>query len=66
MLLQHAATTKDSALDRGPALYGDPAVGRQGEQIGPFVLLREIGKGGIGLVWLAERTDGLLKRRIAL
>ncbi len=35
-------------------------------QIGPYRLLHEIGQGGMATVWLAERADGLLDRRIAL
>jgi len=34
--------------------------------VGPYQLLRELGRGGMGTVWLAERTDGLLKRKVAL
>ena len=34
--------------------------------VGPYRLLREIGQGGMASVWLAERADGLLDRRIAL
>lgn len=34
--------------------------------VGPYRLLREIGRGGMGSVWLAERVDGLLKRQVAL
>src|SRR5262245_37602622 len=37
-----------------------------GVMIGPYRLLHELGQGGMGSVWLAERIDGLLARRVAL
>lgn len=38
----------------------------EGAEIGPYRLKHEIGRGGMGAVWLAERTDGSLKRPVAL
>jgi eukaryotic-like serine/threonine-protein kinase len=34
--------------------------------VGPYRLLRELGVGGMGAVWLGERADGTLKRQVAL
>ncbi|MES1196493.1 MAG: serine/threonine-protein kinase, partial [Steroidobacter sp.] len=34
--------------------------------IGPYRLLRELGKGGMGTVWLAQRVDGKFRREVAL
>ena len=37
-----------------------------GARIGPYRLLREIGAGGMGRVFLAERADGQFTRQVAL
>ena len=56
-------------LDAAPAAaMGGPDFGtpQRGDEVGPWRLLREIGEGGMGSVWLAERADGSLKRQVAL
>ena len=37
-----------------------------GDRVGPYKLIRALGQGGMGTVWLAERADGALKRQLAL
>ncbi|KQW43413.1 MULTISPECIES: serine/threonine-protein kinase [unclassified Roseateles] len=37
-----------------------------GTRVGPYRLISELGHGGMGTVWLAERADGELKRQVAL
>ena len=45
------------------ALHVSPEAGAR---VGAYRLLREVGQGGMASVWLAERADGLLARRVAL
>lgn len=37
-----------------------------GTQIGPFRVLRLVGQGGLGVVYLAERADGAFEQQVAL
>ena len=69
MLARHRAGASDAFLANGPRLDEDAvdlSGPRGGEHVGPYVLIRELGHGGMGTVWLAERVDGTLKRRLAL
>jgi eukaryotic-like serine/threonine-protein kinase len=69
LLSRIAAVETADFLGSLPRFAGPPPAGLEddaGTLVGPYRLLRELGHGGMGSVWLAQRSDGLINRRVAL
>ncbi len=67
MLTEHASATQSSFMQAGPQVSAVEVSGRAaGQTIGGYTLVREIGRGGMGCVWLAECTYNGQTRRVAL
>ncbi|MEO8197460.1 MAG: hypothetical protein ABI689_12155, partial [Thermoanaerobaculia bacterium] len=44
----------------------DENAAQTGDRIGPYTLEHELGRGGMGVVWRAARSDGAYERSVAL
>ncbi len=68
MILSGPAQSQDM-LARGPRLAGmdlDEIDVVAGDRVGPYRLIRELGRGGMGKVWLADRAEDGVRRQVAL
>jgi eukaryotic-like serine/threonine-protein kinase len=54
-----------NAIERGAAAIFDSAV-QAGERLGAYRVLREIGRGGMGAVYLAARDDDRYRKQVAI
>jgi len=64
MLAEHCVLVQERFLDREVLALRTGA--SPGRIVGVYRLIGEIGQGGMGSVWLAERSDGRFERRAAI
>src|ERR1035438_10081119 len=64
LLEEHRVLVEEGYLERGSSMLRGP--GLTGQPIGPYKLISQIGQGGMGSVWLAERSDGRFERQVAV
>ncbi len=66
LLLRGERCSSDWLETPAGAVDAQPPAFVEGERIGPWRLLRPLGSGGMGAVWLAARADGAYQREVAL
>jgi eukaryotic-like serine/threonine-protein kinase len=65
LLNEHRVLAQEGFLESVRfGLPGSP--GLAGQRLGPYTLISQLGQGGMGSVWLAERSDGRFERRVAV
>src|SRR5271168_4753787 len=65
LLEEHRALADEHFLERMPVRVAS-GVPLLDQKIGAYSLISQIGIGGMGSVWLAERNDGRFERQVAL
>ncbi len=65
LLNDHTDSFEDCAQNAASTLWLEgPA--RGGERIGAYIIVRQLGHGGMGTVFLAERADGQFEKQVAI
>jgi len=66
ILLREHRVLSDKGFLEVSALELPGGPGLAGQTLGVYTLVSQIGHGGMGTVWLAERNDGRFERRVAV
>ncbi len=65
-LLSHHRVLEREEFLEGPSIGALVGSGLSGQPLGAYTLISQIGMGGMGSVWLAERNDARFERKVAV
>jgi len=65
LLTERTDSFEDCAQNAASTFWQEGPL-RSGERVGAYVIVRELGRGGMGTVFLAERADGQFEKQVAI
>jgi len=65
LLNEHTDSFED-CVQNAASTFWQEGPSRGGQRVGAYVIVRELGRGGMGTVFLAERADGQFEKQVAI
>ena len=65
-LLNEDTDSFEDCAEKAASAFWQQGPPRGGQRIGAYVVVRELGRGGMGTVFLAERADGQFEKQVAI
>jgi len=65
-LLKERTDSFEDCVQNAASTFWQEGPPRGGERVGAYVIVRELGRGGMGTVFLAERADGQFEKQVAI
>ncbi len=65
-LLKERTDSFEDCVQNAASTFWQEGPPRGGERVGAYVIVRELGHGGMGTVFLAERADGQFEKQVAI
>ncbi|HEX8280269.1 MAG TPA: serine/threonine-protein kinase, partial [Chthoniobacterales bacterium] len=65
-LNEEPADWLEGGAEQATATFWDDDLSRDGQRIGAYVVVRQLGRGGMGAVYLAARADGEFEKEVAI